>query len=43
VAITNLGAASVLIVEVTTMRNGIRDVQASYTNVYIEGNNKILL
>jgi len=39
-----LEAASVLVAEATTMRNGIRaTIQASFTNIHIEGDNKIFI
>ena len=44
VASVNLGAASILVAEVTIMRNGIGvAVQVGHTNIHIEGNNKILI
>jgi len=39
-----LGAASILVAEATAMRNGIRAaVQAGFTNIHIEGDNKVLI
>jgi len=39
-----LAASSVLVAEVTTMQNDIRiAVQAAFTNIQIEGDNKILI
>ena len=40
----NLGAACILVAEATAMRNGLRAVvQAGFTNIHIEGDNKILI
>ena len=40
----NLGAASILVAEATAMRNGLRAaIQAGFTNIHIEGDNKILI
>jgi len=39
-----LGASSVLKAEATAMHNGLQAaVQAGYTNIHIEGDNKILI
>jgi len=40
----NLGAASILIAEATTMRNGVRaSDQTGFTNIHIEGDDSILI
>jgi len=40
----NLGATSILVAGVTAMRNSLKvAVQASYTNIQIEGDNKALI
>jgi len=40
----NLGAASILVAEATAMRNGLRAaIEAGFSNIYIEGDNKILI
>ena len=40
----NLGAASVLMAEATVMRNGVRvAAKAGFTNIHIEGDNRILI
>jgi len=40
----NLGAGSILVAEATSMRNGLRAVvKAGFKNIFIEGNNKILI
>ena len=40
----NLGAASILVAEATAMRNGLRAAaQVGFTNIHIEGDNKILI
>jgi len=40
----NLGGASILVAEATAMRNGLRAaIKAGFTNIHIEGDNKILI
>ena len=40
----NVGATSILVIEATTIRNEIRNaVQVGYTDMPIEGDNKILI
>jgi len=40
----NMGTSSILVVEATKIRNGINAaVQAGYTDIHIEGDNKILI
>ena len=40
----NLGAASILIAEVTAMRNGLQAaIKVGFSNIHIEGDNKILI
>ena len=40
----NLGRSSILVTEATTMHNGIKTaVQAGFTHIHIEGDNKTLI
>ena len=40
----NLGTTSILVAEATAMRNGLRAaITAGFTNIHIEGDNKILI